>query len=338
MSKSLKDIVPVGHLYVRENILKKDSLTGVAENKAAWAKGLQLPKKAEYIFFAGCGYQHMKYVVGMMGALKSAEKVGMGMDRVVGISKAFSKIGVDLSSMAAKITASKEDPYTPVLISAVSVLRKLGLDVGYLHEEEPCCGSPLHYTGFTDDYGAHAQKNYSLLKSHGVKKIISLIPACTSALKKVYPTYINGYDLEVYHFFEIVAKKLKETGRKLKVKEAMAVAFHEPCQLSRYLEIIDEPREILQRIEGVTLIELDTEQSGKYSTCCGGGGLEAVSPELSERIGVKRVKELSETGASLFVTNCPACEMQLNSILKKQGSAIKVIDLVTLIDEALEEK
>jgi Fe-S oxidoreductase len=338
MSKSLNDIVPAGHLYVRENILKKNNLTGIAENKAAWAKGLQLPKTAEYLFFAGCGYQHMKYVVAMMGALKSAEKMGMSMEKVMGINKAFSKIGVDLSSMTAKITASKEDPYTRVLTSAVSVLRKIGIDVGYLHEEEPCCGSPLYYTGFADDYGAHARENYSLLKSRGVKKIVGLIPACTSALKKVYPTYINGYDLEVYHFFEIAAKKLKETDRKLKVKEAVAIAYHEPCQLSRYLDIRDEPREILQRIEGVTLVELDPEQSGKYSTCCGGGGLEAVSPELSERIGVKRVKELGKTGASLIVTNCPACEMQLNSILHKQGSAIKVMDLVTLIDEALEEK
>jgi Fe-S oxidoreductase len=175
------------------------------------------------------------------------------------------------------------------------------------------------------------------MKSYGVKKIIGLVPACTSALKKVYPRYISGYDLEVSHFFEIVRKELKEKGKKLKVKGERTVAFHEPCQLSRYLELTDEPRAILQNIEGVRFVELDPEQCGKYSTCCGGGGLEAVHPELSERIGTKRVKELLDTGASVIVTHCPACEMQLNTILQKQGSAVKVIDLVTLIDEALGE-
>ncbi len=181
MNKTLKDIVPVGHIYIKDNILTKGSLTGMAESKAAWARDLHLPKKGEYTFFAGCGYQHMKYVGGMMGALKSAEKMGMGMGRIVGISKAFSKIGVDLTSIAAKITASKDDPYTGVLASAVRVLRKLGVDLGYLGEEEPCCGSPMYYTGFVDEYGEHVKKNYQILKSQGVKKVIGLIPACTSA-------------------------------------------------------------------------------------------------------------------------------------------------------------
>jgi hypothetical protein len=160
MSKSLKDVIPVGHIYIKDNILEKDSLAGVSESKALWAKDLNLPKKAEYTFFAACGYQHMKYVEGMMGALKSASKMGMGMGKVVGISKAFGKVGVDLTGITAKITASKDDPYTPVLISAISVLRKLGLDVGYLHEEEPCCGSPMYYAGFEDDYAEHSRKNY----------------------------------------------------------------------------------------------------------------------------------------------------------------------------------
>lgn len=94
----------------------------------------------------------MKYVEGMMNALKSAEKMGMGMQRVMGIGKVFSKVGIDLANITAKITASKEDPYTAVLKSAVSVLIKLGVDLGYMHEEEPCCGSPLYYSGFETDY------------------------------------------------------------------------------------------------------------------------------------------------------------------------------------------
>ncbi len=58
--------------------------------------------------------------------------------------------------------------------------------------------------------------------------------------------------------------------------------YHDPCQLSRYLQIIEEPREIIKSIDGVELVELDPEQCGKWSTCCGGGGLEATHPELSE--------------------------------------------------------
>jgi len=336
MSKSLKDVIPVGHIYIKDNILEKDSLAGVSESKALWAKDLNLPKKAEYTFFAACGYQHMKYVEGMMGALKSASKIGMGMDKVVGISKAFGKVGVDLTGITAKITASKDDPYTLVLISAISVLRKLGLDVGYLHEEEPCCGSPMYYAGFEDDYAEHSRKNYEIFESFGVKKLIGLVPACTASLRDYYPKYIEGYDLEVQHVLEVVVQKLKKTVVKPKVKENVKVTYHDPCQLSRYLELTDEPREILKSIEGIELADLDPEQCGKWSTCCGGGGLEATHPELAERVGVRRVEELLETGASVIVSNCPACEMQLTKVTKKLNANVKVIDLVRLLDESLE--
>lgn len=335
MSEFLKNVVPAGHIHIKENVLEKDNLTGVSESKALWAKDLDLPKKTEYTLFAACGYQHMKYVEGMMKALKSAGKMGMGMGKVVGIGKAFKKVGVDLTNITAKVTVSKDDPYTPVLISAVNVLRKLGVDVGYMYEDEPCCGSPTYYAGFESDYAEHAKKNYLVFKSFGIKNLIGLVPACTSALRDVYPKYVDGYDLEVQHVLEVAAKRLKETGIKPKVKEKVAVTYHDPCQLSRYLGITDEPRQIMKTIEGVKLIEPDLEQCGKWSTCCGGGGLEVTHPELSERVGMRRAEELLKTGANVIVSNCPACELQLTNVIKKMDAKVAVIDFMRLLDEAL---
>ncbi len=335
MSKAAMKIIPAGHIYVKENVLQKSNLTGISESKALWAKELGLPKKAEYIFFAGCGYQQMKYIEGMMGALKSAGKMGLSIGKVTGISKVFGKVGIDLTGITAKVTASKEDPYTPVLVSSVNVLRKLGIELGYMHEDEPCCGSPMYYAGFESDYANHAQKNYELFKSAGIKRLIGLVPGCTSALKNVYPKYVKGYDLGVQHVLEVIAERLKESVVKPKAKEKVKVIYHDPCQLSRYLQIIGEPREIIKAIEGVELVEPDPEQCGKWSTCCGGGGLEATHPELSERIGMRRVEELVKTGATVILSNCPACDLQLTRIVKKLDPNIKVLDLIRFLDEAL---
>jgi heterodisulfide reductase subunit B len=335
MGNPAKKIIPAGHVYVKENVLKKSNLTGVSESKALWAKDLGLAQKAEYMFFAGCGYQQMKYVEGMMGALKSASKMGLNIGQVTGISKIFGKVGIDLTSITAKITASKEDPYTPVLVSSVSVLRKLGVDLGYMNEAEPCCGSPMYYAGFESDYADHAQKNYELFKSAGVRKIIGLVPGCTSALKNVYPKYVKGYDLEVQHVLEVIANRLKESGIKPRTKEKVRVVYHDPCQISRYLQIIDEPREIIKCIEGAELMDLDPEQCGKWSTCCGGGGLEATHPELSERIGMRRAEELAKTGATVILSNCPACDLQLTRMTKKIDPKIKVMDLIRFLDDAV---
>lgn len=336
MSRNLKGIVPVGHIFMRDNILEKGSLTGVSENRAGWARGLDLPRRGEYTLFSGCGYQHMKYVEGMMGALKSAERMGFGLSNIMGVGKVFSKVGIDLTNIAAKLTVSKEDVYTLILRKAVSVLRKLGVDLGYMHEEEPCCGSPLYYTGFEEEYAEHARRNYKIVKSLGVKKIIGVIPACTSALKNIYPKYIVGYDLEVVHFYEIVARRLKETGKKLRLKEELALTYHDPCQLSRYLELVEQPREIMKRIEGLELRDLDPEQCGEWSTCCGGGGLEISFPELSERLGARRMNDLLKKGAPVIATSCPACMLQLSKAAQKLKANVRVVDLVEILDDALE--
>ena len=47
--------------------------------------------------------------------------------------------------------------------------------------------------------------------------------------------------------------------------------YHDPCQLVRYLEIVDEPRRILQAVRGLELVEPEATKC-EWSTCCGGGG------------------------------------------------------------------
>jgi Fe-S oxidoreductase len=336
MSNPLKGVVPDGHIYIRGNVLEKGNPIGVAQNRAAWAKELNLPREAEYTFFAGCGYQSMRYAAGMMGTVKGMEKVGMGMNKLIGLSKAFEKVGVDLPSIGAKVTTTgKKDSYTKVLASTVSVLQKIGIDIAYLYENEPCCGSPIYYSGFEEDYRKLANSNYKLFYSLGIKKIIGLIPACTSSLRDIYPKYVEDYDLEVMHFFEIVASSLRQKKIKPKLKENLTVTYHEPCQLSRYLNIIDEPREILNSIEGLELRDPDPEQCEKWSTCCGGGGLEASHPELSDRVGARRIEELLETEASIIATNCPACMMQLSKAVKNLNEDVKVMDVIEILDKAI---
>jgi hypothetical protein len=53
MNKAIRNIVPAGHIYMRDNILEKGSLTGVDESKAAWAKDLNLPERPNTCFSPG---------------------------------------------------------------------------------------------------------------------------------------------------------------------------------------------------------------------------------------------------------------------------------------------
>ena len=47
------------------------------------------------------------------------------------------------------------------------------------------------------------------------------------------------------------------------------VTYHDPCYLGRHNGIYDEPRDLLNKVSGLSLVEM--EACGKNSLCCGGG-------------------------------------------------------------------
>jgi Fe-S oxidoreductase len=221
------------------------------------------------------------------------------------------------------------------LEAAVKVLRNLGIQPGYLAEEEPCCGAPLNHAGLQTKFADNARQAYRTLKSFGVKQVIGIVPYCTHAIQKLFPLYVDGYDLEVRHFLEIVAEKIP--SYKLRYPRKVKVTYHDPCQLVRYLSLVEEPRQILKSIENIELVEPDWTH-GEWATCCGGGGgFETVFPELSQVLAVNRASELLETGAEIIVTHCPGCIMQLKDGLRHlKVEGVEVLDLSQVVAAAME--
>lgn len=93
----------------------------------------------------------------------------------------------------------------------------------------------------------------------------------------------------------------------------------------------------MNAIENIELVETDWTH-GEWATCCGGGGgFEAVFPELSQMLAVNRTRELLETGAEIIVTHCPGCIMQLEDGLRQlKVKDVEVLDLTQIIDMAME--
>ncbi len=220
-------------------------------------------------------------------------------------------------------------------MDAVKVLKSLGIEFGYLAEDEPCCGGLLYYAGLQRDFARSAQETYKKLKSFGVKRIISIVPSCTNTLRNTIPDFLGKRDIEVKHFTEVVVENLSKLN--LRLPREVKVTYHDPCQLTRYLGITGEPRQILKAIKGIELVE-PAWTKGEYATCCGGGaGFEAVFPELSQILAVNRSKELIETGAQIIVTQCPGCIMQLKTGLKELGATtVEVLDMAQILAMSLE--
>ena len=180
----------------------------------------------------------------------------------------------------------------------IKILEKIGIKPKV--QKEICCGFPLKALGFEKEFHEH-KKRFIELFHH--KEIIAFCPTCTMFLKE-------EYGLNVKHATQVILDKMP------KAELDMEVTYHDPCDLSRGLGIIDEPRGILKKL-GVKVIEM--KNSRKQSSCCGGGGgiLMSDSP-LSDRIAKNRIKQAIETGVDTLVTSCPTCEQ----VLKKAAAEI----------------
>ncbi len=336
MNKKSRRLIPPGLVYIAENITSKHNILGAAKGAGAkWAKDLNLPKEGETIFFAGCGYQYTSGLESLMSLIRRMDKSIIGAELPMNLVGFQKKLGIDLAGVYRKVVARSDNSDAQPLRDAVKVLSNLGVEFGYLADDEPCCGGPLHYFGLEEEFVKYAQETYKKLKSSGVKRIISIVPSCTYTLRSLFPSVIDEYDLEVKHFSEVVLENIQ--SRELSFPREVKVTYHDPCQLARYLELTEEPRQILRAIKGIELVETDWTK-GEWTTCCGGGGgFEAVFPELSQILAVNRAKELAETGADIIVTHCPGCIMQLKGGLKEmKANGIEILDLAQIVAMAME--
>lgn len=201
----------------------------------------------------------------------------------------------------------------------IKILEKLGLKP--LVKEEICCGFPLYALGFREDFEQHRKRFLDLFPE---KEITALCPTCAAFLHE-------EYGKEVKHVTQLILENLPDANLGLKA------TYHDPCDLSRVAGVIEEPREILNKI-GVEIVEMEKNRKG--SQCCGGGGGILMSDaDLSDRLAAVRIKQAIETGAPLLITPCPTCEQVLKKAAKdlneSEGPAITVRNISDLLWKAL---
>jgi Fe-S oxidoreductase len=209
--------------------------------------------------------------------------------------------------------------------AAVEALRAAGLEPVALGSEEVCCGSPLLRIGQRELFLEVARENVEKLKGTGAAEIVTVCPGCLKALRE-YGNRFPEFDMPVRHISEVLAEALDEGRLKLTAPEPLVVTYHDPCHLGRGCGIYDEPRRVLEAVEGLTLVEM--ERARETSACCGaGGGVWTAFPELATEIARKRAAMAEATGAGVIVTSCPWCEQNLS-----QYAEVK--DLLEIVAES----
>lgn len=221
-----------------------------------------------------------------------------------------------------------------VAVATANILNKAGVKFGILGDKESCCGESIRKTGSEEVFKNLAKQNIKTFIDNGVKKIIVSSPHCYHTFKNEYPEFMVNF--EVIHMSQYVLELINEGRLELTGDYKEKVTFHDPCYLGRHNNVYDEPRDLLKKVNGLELIEM--EDSRKNSLCCGGGGGRIwMDTPQKERFSDIRLKQAKEAGAKVLATSCPYCitnfeESRLNL---EYEDVLEVKDIVEIVSEMI---
>lgn len=214
----------------------------------------------------------------------------------------------------------------------VQLCQAAGIKVGILGKEEKCCGEPMRKLGNEYLYQMLAAENVKLIKSYGVKRVVTSCPHCFQTLNNDYRDL--GLELPVEHYTVFLERLLNNGQLKIR-REEFACTYHDSCYLGRYNDLFTPPRELI-RAAGGTLGEMTNNRLESF--CCGAGGGRILAEEkLGSRISEHRVSMAVATGAPLLVSNCPFCLTMFEDGAKGAGldDRLEAKDLAELLAERL---
>jgi len=230
-------------------------------------------------------------------------------------------------------TASYEPELHNLARSLVKLFRFLEVDFGVL-EEEVCCGDPVRSLGDEFLFQEMIGQNVEKFEASGVKSIVTISPHCFNAFSKKYEGLEEAF--QIRHYTEFLASVFEEKKPKFPKELPYTVTYHDPCYLGKHNDIYDAPRELIQAIPGVRLVEM--AMSGRDSLCCGGGGGRMYAEvEEERRLADVRLGQALEIGADVVATACPWCHNMLANAVKdlRMEEKIRILDVAELLAEAL---
>ena len=254
------------------------------ERRAVWAKELDLPRKGETLYFAGC-----------FNSYSSPE-----------VSRA-----------------------------TAALLRKAGVDIAYLGDDEVCCGNHPLLDGQTKVGENQASLLLSAIDKCGAKTVITSCSSCYRAFKTDYVERFGELPFAVFHITEYLWQLIENRQLILGTKISKRVSYHDPCTLGRGFRIFEEPRKIIKAIPGIKYVEMQNNRA--WSWCCGGGMSVNyfATQDLATWSAQQRLQEAAEAGVDALVTACPHCVANFRRAARQAKSKIGILDLAVLAESAM---
>jgi len=224
------------------------------------------------------------------------------------------------------------------------ILQAAGMSFAILAAEETCTGDPARRMGNEYLWQLQARQNIETFGRYKVRKVIASCPHCFNTIANEYPQLGGNY--EVVHALQLVQDLIEEKKIVLGAGPAETVAYHDPCYLGRHNGIYEDPRAVLDSIDGVTRMEIEPHHRERGFCCGAGGGRMWMEEKVGQRVNHRRVEQILEAGEARgaqpakVASGCPFCLIMLDEGVGAKGiqEQLKPVDVLELVAARLQNE
>ncbi|NOX34709.1 MAG: (Fe-S)-binding protein [Deltaproteobacteria bacterium] len=229
--------------------------------------------------------------------------------------------------------------YDDTGFSVIGILKHLGYKI-IIPGDQGCCSIPLLFHGEKDLAFKNIISNINALKTHDADTILVDCSTCGEALKNEYPRLMEKNDRnhpaacaissKVMDIITFIDQHFDHLEFDPGFKKKLSVTYHAPCHTRNTFQSHIIFENLLQKLEFVNY-----KRTSDAEECCGGGGTFFYEyPWISKKMTDKKIKNAKAVQASLWLTDCPVCRMNLAGNLNAKDN-LKVMHPATLVHTAL---
>jgi L-lactate dehydrogenase complex protein LldE len=209
--------------------------------------------------------------------------------------------------------------------AAVRLLEDAGCRVS-VPRGQTCCGQPAYNCG--DRARAQALARRVMAAFERFDYVVAPSGSCAAMVRVHYPRLFADDPALAARAGELAARTHELVSfltdvlgvTQVAARSEAVAAYHDSCSGLRELGIRDQPRALLETVEGLTLREVKGPEQ-----CCGFGGTFCVKyPEVSARMAADKAADVAATGADTLLGGDLGCLLHLAGKLAREGRPVRV--------------
>lgn len=236
--------------------------------------------------------------------------------------------------VALMITCINDALYPKTGQAVVRLLRRLGVDIDF-PLGQTCCAQPMVNTGYINE-AAPAVRAF-VNSFAGYDAIVTPSASCAGSARHQHQLVARrSGDIDLQNEVAQISPRVYELSEflvdLLKVTDVGAyfphtATYHPTCHSLRALNVGDKPRQLLENVRGLRLLDLP-----QADQCCGFGGTFALkNAETSVAMGGDKLRNVCETGAEVLVACDNSCLMHLEGLARRQRAGVRTVHLAEIL-------